>query len=316
MGHGDDHDFIGRESLGEAMQAGPRPHRPCRKWSRRRSCSIRSCSLADSARRGDLGRTGKGRVAHAVAIEPPMRIGKKELLGFGRRRRGERPDAEADERRLAMPARLEIRRDRPRASRRNPRRHGRNAQSRYGSPRWAARPAVKGVLPRSHGCGAVAPSGWARIPAKGWSSGKGSASDQAITSATSLTNDIAARHHQRIVHHRGIQRVARLPVGAGTAADAEIDAARRQRVENAELLGDLQGRVVRQHDAGAADADRAGDCRERAEQDLRRGARDRIVVVMLRDPIAIVAELLAGARQRKRSRGSKRPATGRPTMPD
>jgi hypothetical protein len=50
-------------------------------------------------------------------------------------------------------------------------------------------------------------------------------------------------------------------VAAGRAADAQVDAARRQRVQHAELLGHLEGRVVRQHHPGAADADA---CRVRA----------------------------------------------------
>ena len=44
-------------------------------------------------------------------------------------------------------------------------------------------------------------------------------------------------------------------VGAGGAAEAEVDAVGEERRERAERLGDGQGRVVRQHDAAGADAD-------------------------------------------------------------
>ena len=41
-------------------------------------------------------------------------------------------------------------------------------------------------------------------------------------------------------------------VGAGGAAKAEVDAARRDGLRQAELLGHLQGRIVRQHHPSAA----------------------------------------------------------------
>ena len=44
-------------------------------------------------------------------------------------------------------------------------------------------------------------------------------------------------------------------VGAGGAADAEVDAAGMQRFEHLEALGDHQRRVVRQHHAAGADAE-------------------------------------------------------------
>ena len=50
------------------------------------------------------------------------------------------------------------------------------------------------------------------------------------------------------------QRASGAGVGAGRAADAEVDAAGVQRVERAELLGDHERLVVGQHHAAGSDA--------------------------------------------------------------
>ena len=63
-------------------------------------------------------------------------------------------------------------------------------------------------------------------------------------------------------------------VRARRPAEAEIDAARIERFERAELLGDDQRRVVRQHDAARADPDRPGAARDVADHDRGRRARD------------------------------------------
>jgi len=55
---------------------------------------------------------------------------------------------------------------------------------------------------------------------------------------------------------------------------------------------------VRQHHAGAADADTFGDGRYGGDQDLGRSADDSRVVVVLGDPESVVAEGLAGLCQR------------------
>jgi hypothetical protein len=44
-------------------------------------------------------------------------------------------------------------------------------------------------------------------------------------------------------------------VGAGRASDAEVDAPRVQRFEHAELLGDHERGMVREHDSAGAEAD-------------------------------------------------------------
>ena len=58
--------------------------------------------------------------------------------------------------------------------------------------------------------------------------------------------------------HVPAQRPRRRHVGPRRAAEAEVDAVREQRGQRAELLGDHQRRMVRQHDAARADADRRG----------------------------------------------------------
>ena len=85
------------------------------------------------------------------------------------------------------------------------------------------------------------------------------------------------------------QRAHRQLVGARRAAEAEVDPARVQRRERAELLGDHERRVVREHDPARADPDRlrpAGDVRD---HDRGRGAGDPDRVVMLGQPEALVA---------------------------
>ena len=70
------------------------------------------------------------------------------------------------------------------------------------------------------------------------------------------------------------QRPLRAAVGARRPAQAEVDAARIQRLERPELLGDHHRRVVGQHDAARADADRRGAAGQVADDDRGRRARD------------------------------------------
>jgi hypothetical protein len=65
-----------------------------------------------------------------------------------------------------------------------------------------------------------------------------------------------------------------------------------QRLERPELLGDHERRVVRQHDPSRPDPDRLGRVREVRDHDRRRRAGYPAQVVMLRDPVALVAESL------------------------
>jgi hypothetical protein len=94
-------------------------------------------------------------------------------------------------------------------------------------------------------------------------------------------------------HRIGVERLRGPHVAARRAADAEVDACRRQRFQDAELLGDLERRIVRQHDAGAADADAPGARRDRGHQDLGRAAHDGGQAVVFAEPEAVVAERFA-----------------------
>ena len=60
------------------------------------------------------------------------------------------------------------------------------------------------------------------------------------------------------------QRVGGGRIGAGRAAEAEIDAAGKQRLQHLEALGHHQRRVVGQHHAAGADADVRGRARRSA----------------------------------------------------
>ena len=53
-------------------------------------------------------------------------------------------------------------------------------------------------------------------------------------------------------------RISRCLVGAGRAAEPEVDAAGEERFQRPELLGDDQRRMVGQHDPARADADGRG----------------------------------------------------------
>ena len=70
-----------------------------------------------------------------------------------------------------------------------------------------------------------------------------------------------------------------------------------QRLQRAELLGDHQRRVVRQHDAAGADADRRGAAGDVADHDRGRRAGDAGHVVVLGEPEAPVAEAFGVARE-------------------
>ncbi|SOC36994.1 hypothetical protein SAMN05892877_103336 [Rhizobium subbaraonis] len=86
-------------------------------------------------------------------------------------------------------------------------------------------------------------------------------------------------------------------VGARRAAEPEVDAPGEERLEGAELFGDDQRRVVGQHDAAGADADRL---RARSNMlDHQSGGRacDAAHAVVLGEPEALVAFLFRFLRQ-------------------
>ena len=97
-------------------------------------------------------------------------------------------------------------------------------------------------------------------------------------------------------------------VGAGRAAEAEVDAAGVERLERAELLGDHERRVVRQHDAARADADRRRAAGDVPDHDRRRGARDAGHVVVLGEPEAPVSPSARRAARGRACCAARRPA--------
>jgi hypothetical protein len=93
------------------------------------------------------------------------------------------------------------------------------------------------------------------------------------------------------------QRAHRRLVGAGRAAEPEVDPVRVQRRERAELLRDHQRRVVGQHHAAGAEPDRLRVRGHVGDHDRRRRGGDRREVVVLGVPDPLVAELLGALRQ-------------------
>ncbi len=74
------------------------------------------------------------------------------------------------------------------------------------------------------------------------------------------------------------------------AADPEVDAAGEERLQHAEVLGDLEGAVVAEHHAARAHAEVRGAHRHLADEDLRAGAGQGRAGVVLGQPVAVVAE--------------------------
>ena len=89
-------------------------------------------------------------------------------------------------------------------------------------------------------------------------------------------------------------------VRPGGAAEAQLDPSGMQRGEGAELFGDHQRGVVRQHDAAGADADAGRAGGDMGERHRGRRAGDAGQVVMLGHPVAPVAEPLDMAREVER----------------
>ena len=106
-----------------------------------------------------------------------------------------------------------------------------------------------------------------------------------------LLREFVGRIRVRVQRHRG------QAVRTRGAAHAQVDAARRDAFEHAELLGHLERRIVRQHHAGAAYPDALGGRADRGDQDFGRGADDAVAVVVLGHPVAVVAQLVAMLRE-------------------
>ena len=86
-----------------------------------------------------------------------------------------------------------------------------------------------------------------------------------------------------------------MEVAAGSAAEAEVDAAGIEGFKGAELLGYYKRSVVGEHDPAAADANCAGCRGDVSDQDGSRGAGEAVDGVVLREPEATIAPLLGVA---------------------
>ena len=96
---------------------------------------------------------------------------------------------------------------------------------------------------------------------------------------------------------RAAQQSRRHRIGAGRAADAEVDAARCRRFQQRELLGDRQRRMVGQHHAAGAQPQLGGLRRQVGDQHRRAGGADRRHVVVFGHPVAGEPQPVGGLRQ-------------------
>ena len=96
----------------------------------------------------------------------------------------------------------------------------------------------------------------------------------------------------------GLQRARCHLVGARRAAQAEIDAAGIEHFQHAELLRHFERTVVCEHHAARTDADGACFARDAADEDFRARSGEGIAVVMFRQPVAMIAEPVAGLGER------------------
>jgi hypothetical protein len=95
----------------------------------------------------------------------------------------------------------------------------------------------------------------------------------------------------------GSDCLCRAHIAAWRAADAEVDAVRKQRFEHHELLGHLERAVVRQHHAAGAEANPLGDAAKARQHHLGAGVRHAAQPVMLGAPVARVAEIVGELRE-------------------
>ena len=96
---------------------------------------------------------------------------------------------------------------------------------------------------------------------------------------------------------RAAQSAQRELVGAGSATESEIDAARKETGQRPELLGNHIGRMIGQHYAAGADPDGLRPRGDMGQHDRRRCAGDARHIVMLRNPDAAIAPSLRMGRE-------------------
>lgn len=85
------------------------------------------------------------------------------------------------------------------------------------------------------------------------------------------------------------QRHRHASIRTGRAAQRQIDTAGEQRIQRAELLGDLQRGVVGQHDPARSDADAFRRPADMGQHHRCRRAAHALHAVMLGHPIAVVS---------------------------
>jgi hypothetical protein len=86
-------------------------------------------------------------------------------------------------------------------------------------------------------------------------------------------------------------------IGARGATQPQIHPARMQRRERAELLGNQQRSVIRQHNAAGTDADAVRARPDMRQRDRGRRTGDARQVVMFGHPVAAIAQRLGMARE-------------------
>ena len=98
---------------------------------------------------------------------------------------------------------------------------------------------------------------------------------------------------REVLRARRLRRPAqghrREAVGAGRPSDAEVDPAGVEGLQHLEGLGDVERRVVGQHDPARPHPDPRRGARDPVDEDLRRRARHPGQVVVLGEPVAPVA---------------------------
>ena len=100
------------------------------------------------------------------------------------------------------------------------------------------------------------------------------------------------------------ERPQRDLVGPRRAPHTEIDPPREERLQRPELLGDHEGRMIRQHHPAGPDADPLRPLADVGDDHRGGSARDPAQVVVLGDPVAVVAELLRMLREVESSCGA------------
>ena len=87
-------------------------------------------------------------------------------------------------------------------------------------------------------------------------------------------------------------------VATRSPADAQVDPARVEHLQHAEVLRHLERRIVGQHHAAGSDANPLGLGRQPGDQDLGRRTRERVGSVVFGHPVAMVAEFIAALGER------------------